>query len=178
MLFCATFVKKTTFYMTTETKTAKSKNRETTLLIIVAVIGVVGLAVLQFARKGPAGQDDDRTLVQAQGQQGQADPQANRQYQRIPGNLISTNEYPEQNKPFYFRMENFSQGAVYDLDLGDGNRKPFINGVLQHIYRKSGPHNITLYAKYEGQEVALQTITQIVARQKKDDEMAPIMEGE
>jgi len=37
---------------------SKGINRETILLVVVAVFGLAGLAVLQFAKKGPSDADE------------------------------------------------------------------------------------------------------------------------
>lgn len=152
-------------------------SRETLLLIIVAAVGLGGLAVLQFMKNDKGG-SSNRTLVQSQSREGAVDPQAANQYQRVQGNLIKPSENPEQNKPFFFRMENFMKGATYELDLGDGQRKAFAEGIIKHVYRRSGPHTLTLYATYEGQVIALQNLTVVVAPQKEDIEIAPIIESD
>jgi hypothetical protein len=153
------------------------KNRETVLLIIVAVFGLGGLAALQFARRSPANQAADKALVQADNQKNTADPQASALIQKIPGELLRTSEYPEQGRPFRFLMSKFSQGATYELDLGDGTpRKPFVNGAVQHTFKQSGPCCVTLFARYEGQEVQLDTLCKIVAHRKLDEVVAPIID--
>jgi hypothetical protein len=151
------------------------KNRETILLALVALIGLGGLAVLQFSRRSSAG-SDERSLVQAGAEKPNLDAANTQAIQRIPGNLISVNEQPEAGRPFLFRMANFAQGAVYELDLGDGHRKPFVDGVLQHTYQRPGPHRVTLYARYEGQEVAIDSLIKRVAQTVKQEEVAPIVD--
>ena len=152
------------------------KNRETILLIAVAVFGLIGLAVLQFSRKSPANRAADKALIQA-GQNNSADAQASAPIQKIPGELLRTSEYPEQDKPFRFLMSKFSQGATYELDLGDGTpRKAFSNGAVQYTFRKPGPCCVTLYARYEGQEVMLDTLCKVVANKKRDAVVAPIVD--
>ncbi|MEO6037165.1 MAG: hypothetical protein ABIQ93_02050 [Saprospiraceae bacterium] len=152
----------------------KKKNRETLLLILLAVVGGVGLVVVQFARKNPGGRNEDRSLVQAKGAEGQADPQATQQIQRIPGNLLHEYEKPEQDRPYKVVMENFGQGAVYELDYGEGLRKTFEKKELLFTFRKAGPHVLTLYAKYEGQEVQLDTLFRRVSPKPKIMPIAPI----
>ena len=155
--------------MAEETKPAKSKNRETTLLIIVALFGVAGLVALQFSRKDPARRSGDKSLVQAENQVTAADPQALAPIQKIPGELLRTSEYPEAGRPFKFFMIKYSQGPDYTLDFGDGSpRKPFVDGSVQHTFKSHGNCVVTLYARYEGQEVALDTLRKNVARKKED----------
>ncbi len=136
------------------------KSREMILLIVVALIGAIGLLVLQFARKTPASRSDERSMVQSGAQNNNPAETTSAPLQKIPGNLVSRDaEYPEVGQPFVFRMANFSQGAVYELDPGDGNgRRPFVNGALKYTYQKKGNYQVSLYAKFEGQEVKLQTI--------------------
>lgn len=163
--------------MTNETKAGKNKNRETTLLIIVALFGVVGLFALQLSRRESTRSSRDKSLVQAENQDNSADAQASAPIQKIPGELLRTSEYPEAGRPFKFFMVKYSQGPEYTLDLGDGSpRKPFVGGSVQHIFDKHGPCVVTLYARYEGQEVALDTLRKIVARQKVDAPIAPIID--
>jgi hypothetical protein len=153
------------------------KNRETILLTIVAVFGLAGLAVLQFSKKNLAGHAADRALVQADNQHNNADPLSSAPLQKIPGELLRTSEYPEQGRPFKFVMSKFSQGAIYELDLGDGTpRKAFVNGTVQHTFKKSGPCCVTLFAKYDGQEAMLDTLCKIVAHRKQDAILAPIVD--
>ncbi|MBV6441576.1 MAG: hypothetical protein DYG98_06550 [Haliscomenobacteraceae bacterium CHB4] len=155
--------------MTNETKPGKGKNRETMLLIIVAVFGIAGLIALQFSRKEPARRSGDKSLVQAANEAANADAQASAPIQKIPGELLRTSEYPEAGRPFKFYMVKYSQGPEYTLDFGDGSpRKPFLDGSVQHTFKKHGPCVVTLYARYEGQEVALDTLRKIVARVKED----------
>lgn len=155
--------------MTNETKSGKGKNRETMLLVIVALFGIAGLIALQFSRKEPARRSGDKSLVQAANEAANADAQASAPIQKIPGELLRTSEYPEAGRPFKFFMIKYSQGPEYTLDFGDGSpRKPFVDGSVQHTFKKHGPCVVTLYARYEGQEVALDTLRKIVARVKED----------
>ena len=163
--------------MTSETKTGKGKNRETILLIIVALFGVAGLVALQFSRKDPARRSGDKSLVQAENQANNSDAQTSAPIQRIPGELLRTSEYPEAGRPFKFFMVKSSQGPEYTLDFGDGSpRKPFLNGSVQHTFKKHGPCMVTLYASYEGQEVRLDTLQKVVARVKTEAPVAPIVD--
>lgn len=159
------------------------KRKEGVLLVAVIFIGVAGLCILQFARSG-SGRADERALVQgADARTGAttANGAQSAPLQQIPGNLIRENEQPEAGKPFLFEMANFSQGAVYELDLGDGNYKSFTNGVLQHVYVKPGVYEVTLYAVFEGQKVKLQTTRKQAANTVRNErrnnvEIVPIVD--
>lgn len=162
--------------MSTESKTGKGIQRETALLIGLAVVGLVGLLALQFARKD-AVQSKEKSLIQAEMQQKSTDAQTSAPLQRIPGELLRTSEYPEAGKPFKFYMIKSSTGPRYELDFGDGStRKPFVEGVVSHTFKRHGPCMVTLYASYEGQEVRLDTLQKIVARVKIDAPVAPIID--
>ena len=162
--------------MSTESKTGKGIQRETALLIGMAVIGLAGLVALQLARKD-ATQPKEKSLVQAENQQHSTDAQTSAPLQRIPGELLRTSEYPEAGKPFKFYMIKSSNGPKYELDFGDGSpRKPFVNGVVSHTFKKHGPCMVTLYATYEGEEVRLDTLQKVVARVKIDAPVAPIID--
>ena len=80
--------------MTKETKGAKGKNRETILLVIVALFGLAGLIALQVSRKNATGgRTEDRAVVQVENAEGD-NPEASAPIQKIPGELLRTSEYP------------------------------------------------------------------------------------
>lgn len=145
----------------------KGINRETMLLIVVAAFGVAGLLVLQFAQKGPS-DANQKALVQAESQQVSSDAQTSAKFQKITGKLLATDKLPEAGQPFKFFLVESSQGPTYELDLGDGKpRRPFVNGVVECIFPQQKSFPVTLYARYEGQEVMLQRIDQLVLAHKK-----------
>ncbi len=156
-----------------QTNKTPGKNREVILLIVIALIGAAGLIALQMARKTPTARTDERSMVQSGAQKKPAAETSAAAIQKITGNLVRRDEeYPEVGQPFIFRMTNFSQGAVYEIDPGDGSgRQVFQNGVLRFTYSKSGQYPVTLYAKYEGQEVKLQTITKKVVVPPKPEKV-------
>jgi hypothetical protein len=142
-----------------------NRRRETLLLILVAVLGIGGILALQLSRKDPVTSQADRGMVQSANNNANRESGAGEAIQRVPGNLIRENEQPEAGRPFLFEMANFSQGAVYELDLGDGARKAFSDqGTLRHTYAKPGPYTVTLYALFEGEEVKLQSVQKVVAQ--------------
>lgn len=152
--------------MTTPSGNSASKKRETILLIAVAVVGLGGLAALQFMGGGN-GNSGQKTLLQAEGHQNQVDAQAAAPIQRIPGELLRTSEYPEAGRPFRFYMSKSSQGPEYSLDMGDGSpRKVFKDGIVMHTFKHPGPCVVTLFAAYEGQVVQLDTMRKVVAKEK------------
>lgn len=155
------------------TNKTPGKNREVVLLVVVALIGAIGLLVLQFARKTPASRTDERSMVQSGAQKPAHTEAASAPIQKIPGNLVSRDEeYPESGQPFVFKMANFSQGAVYELDPGDGSgRQVFNNGVLRYTYARTGEFQVSLFAKYDGEEVKLQTITKKVVVPPKPEKV-------
>ena len=74
-------------------------------------------------------------------------------------------------------MIKSSQGPEYALDFGDGSpKKVFKDGYVTHIFKKSGPCVVTLYASFEGQEVQLDTMRKIVARVKQDAPVGPVID--
>lgn len=147
--------------------TSKGINRETMLLIVVAVFGLAGLAALQFAQKGPS-DSESKALVQAESQQISSDAQTSAQFQKVTGKIMDTDKLPEAGQPFKFYLIESSNGPIYELDLGDGKpRRPFVNGVVDCIFPEQKSFPVTLYARYEGQEVMLQRINQLVLAHKK-----------
>ena len=145
----------------------KGFNRETILLVVVAVFGLAGLAVLQFAQKGPS-DAGDKALVQTESQQVSTDAQTAAPFQKITGKLLATDKLPEAGQPFKFFLIESTTGPSYELDLGDGKaRRPFVNGEVNCIFPQQKSFSVTLYARYEGQEVMLQRIDQLVLAHKK-----------
>ena len=145
----------------------KGLNRETILLVAVAVFGLAGLAVLQFAQKGPS-DSDDKAIVQTENQQISTDAQTAAPFQKITGKLLHTNKLPEAGQPFKFFLVESTTGPTYELDLGDGKaRRPFVNGEVECIFPEQKTFPVTLYARYEGQEVVLQRIDKLVLAHKK-----------
>lgn len=145
----------------------KGMNRETILLVVVAVFGLAGLAVLQFAQKGPS-DSDKKALVQAENQQVSSDEQTSAKFQKITGRIMDTDKLPEAGQPFKFYLIESSTGPTYELDLGDGKpRRPFVNGVVECVFPEQKSFPVTLYARYEDQEVVLQRINKLVLAHKK-----------
>jgi cytoskeletal protein RodZ len=148
------------------TKT-KGRNRETILLVVVAVFGVAGLIALQMAQKGSSGREN-KALVQSESQQISTDSQTSEKYQKITGKLLATDKLPEAGQPFKFFLTESTNGPVYELDLGDGKpRRPFVNGEVNCIFPEQKSFPVTLYATYEGQEIVLQRIDQLVLAHKR-----------
>ena len=105
-------------------------NRETILLVVVAVFGLAGLAVLQFAQKGPS-EAEEKALVQTEAQQVSTDAQTSEKFQKITGKIMDTDKLPEAGQPFKFYLIESTTGPTYELDLGDGKpRRPFVNGEV------------------------------------------------
>jgi hypothetical protein len=150
-------------------------SKENIFLVGVVLLGLTGLAVLQFGRKTPVRSGEDRVMVQAQQKEGAADMQTAAPIQRITGRLVRTQGkyHPEEDKPFSIRLEKFSPGAVYEIQFADGSRKAFNNeGYVQHTFRRSGSNMIRLYARYEGQEIVLDSADYIVTAPKPKEERA------
>jgi hypothetical protein len=145
----------------------KNKRKEAIVLIAVALVGAVGLWVLQRARGSETIADEQKSLIQAAGTQAvnsaEGLPQSN--IQKIPGDILHEDKPIELNKPFLYELSNFSTGAVYELDLGDGHKKTFNNGTLTHIYTGSATeYVIKLYATYNGQTELLKTIVKPISK--------------
>ncbi len=141
-----------------------SSKREMFLLLALVVIGIAGLVALQLAQRTPGSRSDERTMVQSAAQKTEAPAPLSAPIQRITGDLVNRDEeYPEVGQPFTFQLTNYSQGAVFELDFGDGSpRRAFQDGKLRYTYKKAGDYQISLWAKYEGEEVKLKTITKKV----------------
>ncbi|MCS6929591.1 MAG: hypothetical protein NZM43_08860 [Saprospiraceae bacterium] len=138
--------------------------RETFLLIALVSIGVGGLIVLQLAQQMPNSRLKERTMVQSAAQKNETPRPFLAPIQPIIGELVNRDEeYPEVGQPFTFHLTNYSRDAVFELDPGDGSpRQIFRDGKLRYVYKKPGNYQISLWAKYEGKEVKLKTITKKV----------------
>jgi len=146
---------------------SKGLNRETVLLVLLAVFGLAGLAALQFAQKDPS-ESEKKALVQAESQQVSSDAETAAPFQKITGKLLDTDKLPEAGQPFKFTLIESTTGPTYELDLGDGKpRRLFVNGEVECIFPEQKNFPVTLYARYEGQEVMLQRIDQLVLAHKK-----------
>jgi hypothetical protein len=145
----------------------KKISRETLLLALLAVVGVGGLVALQLAQRGPS-DAEKKALVQAESQQKSTDAQTSAKFQTITGKLLATDKLPEAGQPFKFYLIESTTGPEYELDLGDGKpRRPFVNGEVECVFPNQKSFPVTLYARYEGQEVVLQRIEQLVLAHKK-----------
>jgi hypothetical protein len=157
------------------------QKREIILLAIIAIVGAVGLLILQFARKTPTSRSDERSMVQSGAQKNMDPGKLSAPIQTVTGDLVVRDEeYPEVGQPFVFRMTNFSQGATYELDPGDGSpRQAFQNGTLKYTYARTGDFQISLWAKYERQEVKLKTINKTVKVPPRPEkaEIAPFIDN-
>ena len=151
------------------------------MLAVIAIAGAAGLLILQFARKTPASRTDERSMVQSGAQKNIDAGAVSAPIQAITGDLVVRDEeYPEVGQPFVFRMTNFSQGAIYELDPGDGSgRQVFQDGTLKYIYSRTGDFQISLWAKYDGQEVKLKTINKKVKVPPRPEkvEVAPFIDN-
>ncbi|MFN0035820.1 MAG: hypothetical protein ACKVUS_12190 [Saprospiraceae bacterium] len=154
----------------------KGINRETLLLVAVAVFGLAGLAVLQFAQKGPS-DSEEKALVQTESQQVSTDAQTSEKFQKITGRLFQPDKPPEAGQPFKFTLLDSSIGPVYELDMGDGGpRRLFVDGAVECIIPKQKNLTVRLFARYEGQEVELDHNTWVLGHKKKTNPAANVVD--
>jgi hypothetical protein len=145
----------------------QEKRKEALALLAVTLVGLGGLLLVQKIRSSGNLVNDDRTLVQQQDQNNGRPQQPQSTLQAIPGDLLRVNEDPEAGKPFLFELGDFSAGAVYELDAGDGSpRKAFQQGKLTHIYQNSGNFTVRIYARYQGTEALIRTVIKNVTQRK------------
>lgn len=145
----------------------KKISRETLLLTLLAVAGIGGLIALQLAQRSPSNAEK-KALVQTESQQKSIDEQTSTKFQKITGRLLATDKLPEAGQPFKFYLIESTIGPEYELDLGDGRpRRPFVNGEVECVFPEQKSFPVTLYARYEEQEVVLQRIEQLVLAHKK-----------
>jgi hypothetical protein len=143
------------------------KRKEAFTLLAVALLGLGGLFFIQKIRSSGSLGQDDRTLVQQQDHNTGKSQQPQSTLQAIPGDLLRVNEDPEAGKPFLFELGDFSAGAVYELDPGDGSpRKAFQEGKLIHTYQNSGDFTVNIYASYQGTEALIRTVVKNVTQRK------------
>lgn len=147
--------------------------RESIVLILLGVIGAVGL--LYFLLPNKIRERGHKELFQVA--RTAATPAMNNPVQKITGQLVRVSEHPEAMRPFRFVLQQYSKGAVYEMDCGDGSgRKKFDNGNLKHTFTRPGAASVTLFALYEGQEIRLDTLHLIVANKKVDDVLMPALD--
>lgn len=147
-----------------ESPPARKSNRETVLLLIVLGVGLIGLGGLYFSRQSAA-RAAEQALLQAKSDADAraADAQALQTIQKIPGDLLKVNTKAEAGTPYLFQMSNFAQGAVYELDMGDRKgRQPIVDGKLRYTYGTAGTYVVRLYARYQGQEALIDSLTKEV----------------
>ncbi len=138
--------------------------QEMILLAALIAVGLGGLIALQWAQQAPAKLSEERSVVQSAAQKSESPQPEAPPVQRVRGDLVDRDEeYPEVGQPFTFRLTNCSPGAIFELDPGDGSpRQVFRNGQLRYTYKRAGSYQISLWAKFEGEEVKLKTITKKV----------------
>jgi hypothetical protein len=141
-----------------------NKKKEGLILALVAVIGLAGLLLLQFARKSQTAGADAKTVVQNQNNTAGSVEAGQPKIQKVPGNLLHEQQQPEMNVPFVYELIDFSPGGIYQLDPGDGGQhQTFQNGKLTYTYRKPGIFFATVYAIDQGQQYKIITSRKQVA---------------
>ncbi len=152
-------------------------SRETILLVALALFGLGGLAFLQFGRKAPASRTENTSIVQTQTEV-TSDAQTAAKYQAITGQILGNTERPEAGKPFYFELKMNVKGPSYELDFGDGSKRiPVENGRVKHVFQfGKKTYKVILYAKYDGEEVALDTLEQYMYPATKKDIKADVVD--
>jgi hypothetical protein len=141
-----------------------NRKKEGLILALVAIIGIGGLVLLQFARKSQTTGSDNKTVVQNQQNNAGTTDNGQPKIQKVPGNLLHEQEQPEMNVPFIYELTDFSPGGIYQLDPGDGGqRQTFQNGKLTYTYRKAGVFFASVYALDQGQEYKIITSRKQVA---------------
>lgn len=137
--------------------------KEGLLLTTLAVVGLGGIVFLQVARQGKTSRSEAQSLLQNQGQEAQVGADAARKMQKIEGELWRTSDsVVEAGRPFIFKLKRFSPGATYELEISDGTRKPFIDGVLPHTFKHGGRKYVSLYAQYEGKTLKVDSMRVLV----------------
>ena len=123
-----------------------NKKKEGMVLALVAVVGIAGLVLLQFIRKGGEDVADNKTVVQNQHTNTPAATVQTETIQKLPANLLRVNEQPEMNMPFVFELADFSSSGTYQLDPGDGAAlQTFSNGKLSYTYHRPGTFSVSIY---------------------------------
>lgn len=93
---------------------------------------------------------------------------------------FETDPFPEAGVPFAFLLFEYTPGAVYELDPGDGTRRAFNNDrpipKIPYTYERAGSYQVTLYARYEGQLLRLQTAAVVVANKANVPATPPVID--
>ena len=93
---------------------------------------------------------------------------------------FETDPLPEAGIPFTFLLFEYTPGAIYELDPGDGTRRVFNNDrplpKIPYTYERAGSYQVTLYARYEGQLLRLQTAAVVVANKANVPVTPPVID--
>ncbi|MFN4255081.1 MAG: hypothetical protein ACK4Q5_08770 [Saprospiraceae bacterium] len=135
----------------------QSKSNESPMLWFLLACGCVGLFYVLYSTRNAsqtAVTFSEKPIIQSSSSPAPvavaatlAQPQA----EELPKeSLFVPNDYLEAELPGTFTLRHASNGVRYELDLGDGHRKPFKNGKLMHTYARPGKVKVTLYGTFNG----------------------------
>lgn len=157
-------------------QTKPETKREAVWLGLLLLVGLGGLAVLQWRREQtPTAAPLEKVAVQQQETPTSATP-VQPAVQAIPGNFMAVNDDAEAGSPYTFRIQDFSKDITYLVDFGDATRATMQNGQARHTYKKMGQYNVHLYALYQGDTLLLKTMQKKVGRPIEREKVAPAID--
>jgi hypothetical protein len=141
-----------------------TKRKESTVLAFLIFCGLSGLLYLHFDiknNKSAAVDANYKAFIQTNSEATVVAPlpevvQSAFMTMISKEELFVPNDYLEAELPAFFSLQNKSNGVTYELDLGDGHRKPFVKGKVMHTYAQNKVVNVTLYGTFEGQTKKIQ----------------------
>jgi hypothetical protein len=162
----------------------KTKRKESTILAFLIFCGIAGLSYLHFAvnnNKSAAVDANYKAFIQTNSEATVVAPQpevVKSAFMSILSKekLFVPNDYLEAELPAFFKLQNESNGVSYELDLGDGHRKPFVNGKVMHTYATNKTINVILYGTFEGETKKIQERSYTICRPKEVEVAAHVVD--
>ncbi len=161
----------------------KNRHQENALLAFLFVCGLSGLIIVQYHSQNASKTECKSSIYLPEPPSSAiakadilAEKTATDTKPEVKGRLLSTSLQPEVYQPFTFKMLDYTEGILYELDLGNGDILPFKHGALQYTYRLSGPQTVTLYANYNNQRQKIDALPIQVARAVVVEEIAKVID--
>jgi hypothetical protein len=161
-----------------------TKRKESTILAFLIFCGLSGLLYLHFAVNNDKSATVDasyKAFIQTNSEATAVAPQpevAQSAFMTMISKeeLFVPNDYLEAELPAFFKLQNKSNGVSYELDLGDGHRKPFVNGKVMHTYATNKSVNVILYGTFEGETKKIQERAYNICRPKEVEVAAHVVD--
>jgi hypothetical protein len=162
-----------------------TKQKESAIYAFLILFGIVGLLYLHFDltnnKSTAVDADNYKAFITTNSSVASVAPQQEAA-QSVFMSMVSKeklfvpNDYLEAELPAFFSLKNVSNGVTYELDLGEGHRKPFVNGKVMHTYQDHKTVNVTLYGTFEGETKKIQEREYEVSRPAEVEVAASVVD--